>query len=68
MASKGNSDGAPAKKKISDQERQELMKQLDQQMESYLADLESKAKAGPGYTEGWTEENWEKVRSLGSQN
>ena len=55
-------DGGEKKKKMTEEERQELMKQLDDQMETYLADLEAKAKAGPGYTEGWTQENWEKVR------
>ena len=52
----GKKKGAP---KMTDEERAELVKKLDDNMEKYLSELENKAKDGPGYQEGWNEENWE---------
>ena len=52
--------GAP---KISDEERAELVKKLDDDMAKYLAELEEKAQHGPGYSDGWNEENWEEEMS-----
>lgn len=46
-------------KKMTDEERADLIKQLDDQMEDYLAKMEKKAAEGPGYQEGWNEENWQ---------
>ena len=54
----GNKKGA---KKMTDEERTELCKKLDKDMEEYLAGMEAKAKNNPSkYEEGWTEDNWEK--------
>ena len=46
-------------KEMTEEERAELIKKLDDQMEDYLAQKEAKAKAGPGYQNGWKEETWE---------
>ena len=51
-----NKKGAP---KMSDEERAKLVKKLDDDMEKYLAQLEAKAKRGPGYQDGWDESKWE---------
>jgi tetratricopeptide (TPR) repeat protein len=51
-----NKKGAP---KISDEERTKLAQQLDDEMADYLAKIEEKAKKGPGYIDGWKEDNWE---------
>lgn len=46
---------------MTDEERAELCKKLDKDMEEYLAGMEAKAKNNPTkYEEGWTEDNWEK--------
>jgi len=51
-----------AKAKMSDEERSELMKQMDQDLAEHFAQLEAKAKErGPRsqMVEGFTEDNWE---------
>jgi len=46
---------------MTDEERTELIKKLDKEMEEYLAGLEEKAKNNPAkYHEGWKEDTWEK--------
>ena len=45
--------------KMTDEERAELIKKLDVQMDEYLTKMEQKAKSGPGYQNGWNEETWE---------
>ena len=53
----GNKKGA---KKMTDEERNKLIKKLDKEMEEYLAGMEAKAKNNPTkYQEGWKEETWE---------
>lgn len=44
---------------MTDEERLKLAQKLDEEMAEYLAALERKAKNGPGFTEGWREDNWE---------
>ncbi len=45
---------------MTDEERAKLIKKLDDEMAEYLDTMESKAQTGPGYQEGWSEDNWEK--------
>lgn len=44
---------------MTEEERLRLAQKLDEEMAEYLAALEKKAQDGPGYTEGWREDNWE---------